>query len=101
MLPWPMQTSPAAPDQGAPRKSWWDTVKEYWGWKQSMLDVHPAALTSNNVTHNNVSTAETHVGNITINTQATDARGIAMEIAPMLKNRATMMAANNIAGGPV
>lgn len=56
----------------------------------------PQSLNQNS-THN-TSTAETHIGYINVVTQATDARGIAGEIAPMLKNRIAMMAGNT---GPV
>lgn len=62
---------------------------------------HPTMLHNQSSTTNNISSAETHIGYITVNTQATDARGIANSIGPMLKNRTSAMAANNISGGPV
>ena len=51
-------------------------------------------LHNQNSTTNNVSSAETHIGNVIVNTQATDAFGIAKELVPLLKSKNQMTLGN-------
>lgn len=82
--------------------NWYGTMlKMFRGFMGAPTSYHPAMLHNQNVTHNNVSTAETHIGHMTVNTQATDARGLANEIAPMLRHRSIMASSNIVSGGPV